>query len=90
MKTKTTFSHLYSFPGFRARARFKSGILGDQKARVVELNRRQKKRFVQSASDRRLGSTITGSTGCATSIPEICGFTWNSSTGGWTARDAEV
>ena len=48
MKTKRTFKELYSFPGFRAKARFKRGILGDPIARVVELVRRQKKVFVLS------------------------------------------
>jgi hypothetical protein len=42
MKTKKSFSEIYSFPGFRARSTFKKGILGDPKARVVKLERRQK------------------------------------------------
>ena len=43
MKTKTCFRALYSFPGFQALARFKSGVTGDPHARVVALVRRQKK-----------------------------------------------
>lgn len=43
MKTKTSFRDVYSKPGFRARTRFACGIQGDNKARVVKLERRQKK-----------------------------------------------
>ena len=50
MKTKTCFSELYSFPGFRAKARFKSGILGDPVARVVTLVRRQKKQHAAAVA----------------------------------------
>lgn len=47
MKTKTSFRDLYSFSGFRARARFKCGVKGDPVARVVELVRHQKKRLLR-------------------------------------------
>ena len=47
MKTKTCFRALYSFPGFQARARFKSGVKGDPHARVVALVRRQKKHLLR-------------------------------------------
>jgi hypothetical protein len=61
MKTKTTFSQLYSFPGFRARPRFKCGVFQDPKARVVDLARRQKKRFVPAVNVHREVFTITES-----------------------------
>ena len=48
MKTKKSLSEIYSFPGFRARVKFKKGILGDQKARVLDLIRRQKKTICSS------------------------------------------
>jgi hypothetical protein len=65
MKTKTMLTQVYSFPGFRALARFKCGVFQDSTARVIELVRRQKKRFVQVASDRREASMTTGSTAFA-------------------------
>jgi hypothetical protein len=77
MKTKKSFSEIYSFPGFRAKANFKKGILGDPKARIVELVRRQKKRFVQPAANHPGAITINVSTGSGTSPAEICGSIWN-------------
>jgi len=88
MKTKKSFSEIYSFPGFRARAKFKKGILGDSKARVVELVRRQKKRFVQPAVNHPEVTTISASTGSEISPVGICGFIWNLSIAGLTANIA--
>jgi hypothetical protein len=88
MKTKKSFSEIYSFPGFRARAKFKQGILGDPKARVVELVRRQKKRFVQPVVNLPEVTTINVSTGSEISPAGICGFIWNLSTAELTANIA--
>jgi hypothetical protein len=85
MKTKTTFSQLYNFPGFRARARFKSGVFKDSQARVVELIRRQKKRFVPVAGSRHEASTTVELTASAIWMPGACGSIWISSTGVWNA-----
>ena len=89
MKTKKSFSEIYSFLGFRARTKFKKGILGDSKARVVELVRRQKKRFVRVAA--RLPRVITTNafTVLEILIAEICGFTWSLSTAESTAKVAK-
>lgn len=56
MKTKTSFHDLYSFPGFRAHARFKCGVKGDPVARVVKLARQQKKTYAPVAGDHSAGS----------------------------------
>lgn len=85
MKTKTTFSQLYNFPGFRARARFKCGVFKDSKARVVELIRRQKKRFVPVAESRHDAFTTTGFTAFAIWMREACESTLISSTDAWNA-----
>lgn len=45
MKTKTTLSALYSFPGFKAIANLK-GIYGDPESRIITLKRCQKKQSV--------------------------------------------
>lgn len=89
MKTKTSFSQLYSFPGFRARARFKGGVLGDPGARVVCLVRRQKKRCVQPVGRPPAAFTITGSTGYGIWTPGRCGSIWSLNTGAWTAAGAK-
>jgi len=57
MKEKKSLSALYSFPGFRARSQLK-GIYQDQPARVVELQRRQKKQPVRCAA-KALGASMT-------------------------------
>lgn len=77
MKTKTTFSQLYSFAGFRAQTRFKSGILGDTKARIVSLGRRQKKRPVQPADVPVVVSMIIGCIGCEIWLVPIIESIWN-------------
>jgi preprotein translocase subunit Sss1 len=89
MKTKTTFSQLYNFPGFRARARFKSGIFQDSHARVVSLVRRKKKQFVQGVNIPGKVSTIIGFIGFVIWPPAILESIWNSNTGVWIAGSAK-
>lgn len=89
MKTKTTFSQLYNFPGFRALARFKSGIFQDPQARVVSLIRRKKKRFVPGASIPGRVSTIIGFIGFVIWLPATLESIWNSNTGAWIAGSAK-
>jgi hypothetical protein len=88
MKTKTSFRDLYSFPGFRARARFKCGVKGDPKARVVQLVRRQKKRSALAAAEPSGGSVPGGFTAFVTSMPRTPAFIWTSNTGASPARTA--
>ena len=90
MKIKTCFRELYSFPGFRAKSRFKSGIQGDPNARVVALVRRQKKRCVRSAGSLRVVTTTKRSNGFEMSTPGKHGFIWTLSTGDCIARRARV
>lgn len=88
MKTKKSFSEIYSFPGFRAKAKFKKGILGDPKARIVELVRRQKKRFVHPVV--KLPEVIMTNVSTRFEISPVvtCGFIWNLSTAGSTVNIA--
>lgn len=90
MKTKTCFNELYSFPGFRAKSRFKSGIQGDPNARVVSLVRRQKKRCVLSAGNLPVVTTTKRSTGFEMLTPGKHGFIWTLNTGGCIAGRARV
>ncbi len=87
MKTKRSLSEVYSFPGFQARAKFKKGILGDPKARVITLVRRQKKRFVQVAEEPPIVITINVITALGILPAVICGFTWNLNIAGLIAKD---
>ena len=82
MKTKKSLSEIYSFPGFRARVKFKKGILGDQKARVLDLIRRQKKQFVRVAARLPRVIMINASTALEILTAGICGFSWNLNTAG--------
>jgi hypothetical protein len=87
MKTKTTLSDLYSFPGFRALSKLK-GILGDSPARVITLRRRQKKRHALHVAIAKEAVTIRVFTGCGTWIAAEPQFTWSSSTVGFFAAIA--
>jgi hypothetical protein len=88
MKTKTCFRALYSFPGFQARARFKSGVKGDPHARVVALVRRQKKASAPVVAGEAPRSMTAGLTGSAIWTAGAPGSTWTSSIGGYPARRA--
>jgi hypothetical protein len=90
MKTKKSLSAIYSFPGFRARAKFKKGILGDSRARVVALVRRQKKQFVQVAAKLPRATMINAFTVLEILIVAICGFTWNLNTAELIAKDVRL
>lgn len=88
MKTKTSLRSLYSFPGFRALARFKCGVKGDPKARVVQLVRRQKKRPALAAGEQSRGSAPGGLTAFGTWTPRTRAFIWTSNTGASLAQTA--
>lgn len=90
MKTNRSFRELYSFPGFRARARFKSGVFQDPKARVVELVRRQKKRCVQAVGRAVEATTTRRRTGCEMWTLVERQSTWNSNTAGLIAASARA
>lgn len=90
MKTKKSLSEIYSFPGFQAQAKFKKGILGDSRARVIALVRRQKKRFVRIAAKPPRVITINAVTALETLIAAICGFTWNLNTAELIAKDVRL
>jgi hypothetical protein len=65
----------YRFPGFRPRATIK-GIFGDPKARVIRLERRQKKQYAAVVAD-HIGVSTTGRCGVfGTSRAETCGSIW--------------
>ncbi|TVM04165.1 MAG: hypothetical protein CV087_01855 [Candidatus Brocadia sp. WS118] len=62
MKTCKTLAELYSHSGFRARSKL-IGVYGDPYARVIKLERRQKKPFVQFVIHHRRRTTIVKSNG---------------------------
>jgi len=66
----------YRFPGFRPKAKLK-GIFGDSQARVIRLERRQKKQHVAHAGNLTEVITTTGFAGYGICRAARCGFTWN-------------
>lgn len=88
MKTETTLNALYSFPGFRALSKLK-GVLGDPKARVIVLDRRQKKRpaHVVTLAGVSMTAFITRS---GTWTPAACASTSDLSTAAYPAGSAKL
>lgn len=88
MKTKTSFSDIFSFPGFRARSRFKCGVLGDPAARVVKLVRRQKKTSAPVAIVRYVVSGTVVFTAFETWMQRVLISTWTLNTAALIVRIA--
>jgi len=88
MKTIKTLSDIYSFPGFRARARLKPHP-HDPDGRIVELERRQKKQSARAAAKRYQASGIDARTLSETWMPEQPASTLHSNTGGLPVRAAK-
>lgn len=65
----------YCFPGFRPKATIK-GIVGDPKARVITLQRREKKRLAVPVAKFREHSTTKSSDTFGISPAETFGFIW--------------
>jgi hypothetical protein len=88
MEKKRQLLDEYRFPGFRPRTDV-HGVFGDPKARVIRLERKQKKqsvdvvgKYTEAITTRRFGGY------------EIChvgmhGYTWKWKSGGYYARGAE-
>lgn len=85
MDTKLSFKDLYSFHGFKAKARLRPHP-DHAGAMVVTLNRRQKKRFVNVAMFTAVG-TITEPGLYVTSILAVRLCTWNLRFAGSPATD---
>jgi len=65
----------YQFPGYRPRAGIR-GVFGDPRARVIQLKRRQKKRYA-AVAERSIGVITTRKcVGYGTCPLEMLGFTW--------------
>lgn len=79
MKTNAFLTSLYSFPGFRARSKL-HGMMADPDARIITLERRQKKHAVPAAAKARAVSMTGASTRFGTWTLPGCGSTCGSST----------
>jgi hypothetical protein len=88
METIKTLRDIYSFPGFRARARLKPHPK-DPNGRIVRLERRQKKRFALDAVRRSQAFETDALTWFETWMPVQPAYTLNSSTAGLPARIAK-
>jgi len=88
MKTIKTLSDIYSFPGFRARARLKPHP-HDPGGRIVQLERRQKKQCALGAAEQCRGSGIGALTLFEIWTPEQPASTLHSNTDGLPVRAAK-
>jgi len=87
METIKTLNDIYSFPGFRARAKLNAHPK-DPDGRIVELERRQKKQCAQPAAKRYQGSVTGALTWSVTWMPEQPVSILHSNTGGLPAHGA--
>ena len=85
METIKTLRDIYSFPGFRARARLKPHPK-DPQGRIMRLERRHKKQSVLDAVKRYQAFVIDEVTWFGTWMPGQPTSTWNSSTAGLPVR----
>ena len=88
METIQTLRDIYSYPGFRARARLKLHPK-DPEGRIVRLERRQKKQSALDAVGRYQAFEIEELTWYETWMPELTAYTLNSSTAVLPARIAK-
>jgi len=87
MKRKKQLYDAYRFEGFRPIKTLK-GLFGDPMARIIVLQRRGKKRFVEVAGRFHVVFMTEEPAWYGTSPAEICGFTWRWNCGGWNAAVA--
>ena len=85
MKKQRRLLDEYRFPGFRPRAKIR-GLFGDPKARIIRLDRTQKKRFVDVAEPCIEVITIKASDGYEICPAEIPGFIWKWMSGEYYAE----
>jgi hypothetical protein len=85
METIKTLRDIYSFPGFRARARLKPHPK-DPEGRIVRLERRQKKQSALDAVGRYQAFETDERTWSETWMPGRPAYTLNSSTAGLPVR----
>lgn len=78
----------YQFPGFRPRSEIQ-GIFGDPKARVIRLERTQKKLHVVVAARYTEVITTRQRDGYGTCRAGMPGYTWKWKSGVFGARGAE-
>lgn len=85
METIQTLRDIYSYPGFRARARLKPHPK-DPEGRIVRLERRQKKQSALDAVGRYQAIEIEELTWYETWMPGRTAYILNSSTAGLPVR----
>lgn len=87
MAQKKSLLDVYRFPGCRPRATIK-GIFGDPKARIIQLERRQKKRCAGVAGRYTGVLTTARPVWSGTSRAGMRGFTWKWRYGAFPAGGA--
>ncbi|MDR4460481.1 MAG: hypothetical protein MRJ67_08195 [Nitrospirales bacterium] len=87
MAQKKSLLDAYRFPGCRPRATIK-GIFGDPQARIIQLERRQKKRWAGVAGLCTEVRTTASHVWSGTSHAGMRGFTWKWRCGAFPAGGA--
>lgn len=77
----------YRFPGCRPLSRI-HGVFGDPKARVIRLERTQKKRSAAAVAGYTTATTTRPCDGCETCRAGMPGYTWKWKFDGFGARGA--
>ncbi|MDP2815083.1 MAG: hypothetical protein Q8O19_00205 [Rectinemataceae bacterium] len=89
MRKKRRLLDEYRFSGFRPRAEIK-GVFGDSKARIIRLERRQKKLYAAPVSGSDEVFTIVGHGEFGICPAEKSESFWRSNHGEFSARDAKL
>jgi hypothetical protein len=87
MEKKRQLLDEYRFPGFRPRA-YVYGVFGDPKARVIQLERTQKKQTVDVVGKYTEAITTGRFGGYEICRVEMHGYTWKWKSGEYHARGA--
>ena len=87
MEKKRQLLDEYRFPGYRPRAQIQ-GIFGDPKARVIRLERTQKKRHADVAAYGIEAITTRRCGGYGICLTEMPGYIWRWKSGEFSAGDA--
>jgi hypothetical protein len=87
LRLRRNLRDAYRFPGF-VPAMIIRGVFGNPQARVVSLQRRQKKQPVESVAAGTAATTTASFRWCAIYPVATCASTWSWKCGAWTVAGA--
>lgn len=89
MKHGRTLSELFAFPGFRVRQRL-NGVFGDPQARIIDMARRKKRRYVRGVAAGAAVITTARCVWCGIRMRWVGAFMCALNSGACTARPVEA